>query len=72
MRDKEMKRFVNADKTVSELLERYPNGFAVGPHGHISKTLMAASYFQAIAQQYAFSPPNGGYLVVEMVENGVL
>lgn len=56
------------EKTVEELLEVYPDGFAIGPGGSISKTLIATSHFRAIAMNYPFVVGNQGYLVVEMME----
>lgn len=61
---------MNETKTIGELLERYPNGFSVGPAGTISETLLATSYFAAVARQFPVAPTNGGYLVVEMRDEG--
>lgn len=55
-------------RTVEDLLKRYPGGFAVGPGGRVSRTIAATTYFYHLAGQHPFPPPNGGYLVVEMVE----
>jgi len=55
-------------RTVEELLKKHPGGFAVGPGGHISRTIAATTYFYLLAKQHPFPPPNGGYLVVEQVE----
>lgn len=60
----------NAEKTVKELLEKYPDGFSVGPGGDVNKTLMASSHFVAVAQRHPVAPPNGGYLVVEATNEG--
>ena len=61
---------MNEDKSVGELLLKYPGGFSVGPGGMINKTLLATSYFAAVARQYPVAPMNGGYLVVEMADEG--
>lgn len=61
---------MNEEKTIGELLQKYPAGFSVGPAGMINKTLMATSYFVAIARAYPVAPENGGYLVVEMTDEG--
>lgn len=56
-------------KTIERMLALYPDGFSVGPGGAINRTLMATSHFVAIAQAYPVAPDNGGYLVVESVED---
>ena len=56
-------------KTIDHMLALYPNGFSVGPGGAINRTLMTTSHFVAIAQAYPVAPSNGGYLVVESVED---
>ena len=61
---------MNEEKTIGELLKKYPAGFSVGSSGMISKTLMATSHFVAIARAYPVAPENGGYLVVEMTGEG--
>ncbi len=61
----------NENRTIKELLEKYPEGFSVSPSGMINKTLMATSYFVAIAQAFPVAPSNGGYLVVEMTDEGL-
>lgn len=61
---------MNENKTIGELLDKYPGGFAVGPAGMINKTLLATSHFTAVARQYPVAPENGGYLVVEMTDEG--
>lgn len=61
---------MNEEKTIGELLKKYPDGFAVGPGGMVNKTLMATSHFVAVARQYPVAPSNGGYLVVEMTDEG--
>ncbi len=58
----------NQKLTIGELLKLYPGGFSVGPGGNINKTVLASSHFSAIATNYPVPPLNGGYLVVEMVE----
>ncbi len=62
----------NENLTIGELLELYPGGFSVGPGGDICKTICASSHFAKIAQAYPVVPYNGGYLVVEMVEQSQL
>ena len=59
---------MNENKTIGELLEKYPAGFSVGPAGTINKTLLATSHFMNVAREYPVAPANGGYLVVEMTE----
>lgn len=61
---------MNEDKSIGELLLKYPGGFSVGPGGMINKTLLATSYFVVIAREYPVAPTNGGYLVVEMTDEG--
>lgn len=61
---------MNEEKTIGELLKKYPGGFSVGPAGMINKTLLATSHFVAVARQYPVAPMNGGYLVVEMTDEG--
>lgn len=61
---------MNEEKTIGELLKKYPEGFAVGPAGMISRTLLASSHFVAIARAYPVAPTDGGYMVVEMTEEG--
>lgn len=61
---------MNENKTIGDLLEKYPDGFSVGPAGMINKTLLATSYFALVARQYPVAPENGGYLVVEMTDEG--
>lgn len=54
--------------TISELLKKYPDGFAVGPGGDISKVVYATSRLSYIARSHPFPPPGGGYVVIEMVD----
>ena len=54
---------------VSELLKKYPEGFAVDPGGGISKTVYATSWFSHLVQSWPFPPLGGGYLVVEMTND---
>lgn len=61
---------MNEEKTIDELLKKYPDGFAVGPGGMINKILMATSHFVAVARAHPVAPTNGGYLVVEMTNEG--
>lgn len=56
------------DKTIAELLEKFPDGFAIGPRGHISRILAATSSFAALANAYPHPPSYGGYLIVEGVD----
>lgn len=56
------------EQTVDELLKKYPEGFAVGPGGNISKVIVATSHFYLLAREHPFPPPNGGYLVVKMID----
>lgn len=60
------------DLTISELLTIFPDGFTIGYSGNISKILLASSYFTIIAGQYPVAPSNGGYMVVEMVDDNVI
>lgn len=59
----------NKDLTIEQLLKLFPNGFSVNPIGGINKTLFATSHFTAIAAMYPMPPSDGGYLVVEMVDD---
>ena len=63
---------INADLTVRQLLEALPEGFSVGPNGDVSKTLMATSHFSGVAMSHPIAPQNGGYLVVEMIDQSDL
>lgn len=61
---------MNEEKTIGELLRKYPDGFSVGPAGMTNKTLLATSRFVAVARRYPVAPINGGYLVLEMTDEG--
>ena len=54
------------DRTVRELLELYPGGFAVAPNSTVSKTILATSLLSAVATCHPIAPRDGGYLVVLM------
>lgn len=56
---------MNENLTIGELLKLFPGGFSVAPDGSINRTLLASSWFMAIAENYPIAPPNGGYLVIE-------
>lgn len=56
------------EKTVEELLKEYPNGFAISQTCKLGKIILASSHFMALAQKHPLPPNNGGYLVVEMIE----
>ena len=61
---------MNEDRTIGELLEKYPAGFSVGPAGNINRTLLATSRFVNVAREYSVPPANGGYVVVEATNEG--
>ena len=56
------------DLTIKELLEKYPDGFSIAPTGAIQKTVFASSHFAAVARNFPIAPANGGYLVVELID----
>ena len=53
------------DKTVGELLTRFPRGFAVSATGTISRTIIGTSHLPAIIKRWPLPPAGGGYLVVD-------
>ncbi len=62
---------IPTETTVAELMEKFPNGFSVGPGtpenpGVVSKIICATSHFRAIVGSYAVLDGNKGYLVVDM------
>lgn len=62
---------MDGEETVKELLEEYPDGFAVSPTGGISKTLLATSHLSAVVGLFPSAGRDQGFLVVEMVERSV-
>lgn len=61
---------VSPSTTVAELMQKYPNGFAVGPGtpdnpGELSRVLAASSHFQALLLA-GLPEENQGYLLVDM------
>lgn len=59
------------ETTIKELMEKFPNGFSIGPGkpedpGTISKIIFASSHFHALVSQYNMLTGNQGYLVVDM------
>ena len=54
-------------------MERFPNGFAVGPGspddpGVLSRIILATSHLPAIASKYPYPEGNQGYMYVDMEE----
>lgn len=59
------------ETTIKELMEKFPNGFSIGPGkpdnpGRASKIIFASSHFHAIVSRYNHLTGNQGYLVVDM------
>jgi len=52
--------------TVKEMLQRFPEGFAVSYSGSVSRIVDASSHPAALLN--ASMPANGGFLAVEMVD----
>ena len=64
---------INANATIGEVQQRFPNGFSVGPGtpeepGALSRILAASSHMHKILERYPFADGNQGYLVVYMDE----
>ncbi len=57
--------------TVANLLKKYPEGFSVSCNGSISKIILASSYFEAIINNQDKVTSNGGYLIVDMMDEQV-
>ena len=55
----------NIDKTVGELLARFPHGFAISASGTIGRTITGSSHISAIINRWPIPPNGGGYLVVD-------
>jgi hypothetical protein len=62
---------VKPEETVAELMERFPNGFAVGPGspeepGCLNRVLMLTSHLHIIAHHHPMPAGNQGYMVVDI------
>ena len=62
--------FVNQGTSIEELLKKYPDGFAVAADGSVGRVLMASPHIRTVSLRFPSTPSRGGYLVIEMIDEG--
>ena len=60
--------FLNASRTIEEMLKKFPNGFSVSPDGSINRIVMATPHIRALEMAFPAAPRRSVYLLVEMID----